>query len=188
MTIASTEVTDGEGTAMTMNRRQGVTMFELIVLGAVLIASGALVVPIVTSEMSRGDRAAAQEDCRRIAVALELYAKEVEPAPRHPVGGKILHWMKGPGDTPGRNAFEDGGANCRLDQLLGAGKRDDESPLHVLGSIGPDPWGHAYLVNTHGFTDGTERIWVLSAGPNGIVDTKPTAVAIGGDDVGRSLR
>lgn len=173
---------------MTMDSRQGVTMFELIVLGAVLIASGALVVPIVTSEMSRGDRAVAQEDCRRIAVALELYVKDVEPAPRHPVGGKVLHWMKGPGEAPRRNGFQDGGANCRLDQLLGRIERDDESPLHVLGSIGPDPWGQAYLVNTHGFTDAKERIWILSAGPNGVVDTEPTDAAIGGDDVGRSLR
>ena len=37
----------------------------------------------------------------------------------------------------------------------------------VIGDIGPDPWGNAYLVNVAD----RGRMWVLSSGPDGIVQT-----------------
>jgi len=37
----------------------------------------------------------------------------------------------------------------------------------VIGDIGPDPWGNAYLVNVAD----RGRMWVISSGPDGIVQT-----------------
>lgn len=59
----------------------------------------------------------------------------------------------------------------------------------------PDPWRHRYVVNLglisadDGSSDTTKyAVWVLSAGPNGIIDTpykQPLAsAALAGDDVG----
>lgn len=60
-----------------------------------------------------------------------------------------------------------------------------------LEQLGADPWGNRYLVNIkHGDPgDGEPKaIWVLSAGPNGKIDTSPTLPADGkpvpgGDDI-----
>jgi hypothetical protein len=37
----------------------------------------------------------------------------------------------------------------------------------VLEDVGPDPWGNAYLVNVAD----RRRIWIISAGPDGILQT-----------------
>ena len=37
----------------------------------------------------------------------------------------------------------------------------------VIGDVNPDPWGNTYLVNVAG----PGRMWVISAGPDGILQT-----------------
>jgi hypothetical protein len=61
---------------------------------------------------------------------------------------------------------------------------------------GPDPWNHRYMVNVGLLSSGAPEdqdvaksaVWVLSAGPNGIVETlyrQPiSSAALGGDDIG----
>jgi hypothetical protein len=38
-------------------------------------------------------------------------------------------------------------------------------------------------VNVHGYYT-AESVWILSAGPNGVIDTRPGSTTVGGDDVG----
>ncbi len=71
-----------------------------------------------------------------------------------------------------------------------------------INNLGPDPWGHAYIihvgamqksgcpVNSTGAppacttpTAGA-RGWIISAGPDGNLDTAPTATQLVGDDIG----
>ncbi len=59
-----------------------------------------------------------------------------------------------------------------------------------LATLGLDPWGHAYVISVGAVELGGRPIspgaqaWVLSAGPNGILETTPDAVVLGGDDRG----
>ena len=56
--------------------------------------------------------------------------------------------------------------------------------------VAPDPWGNCYIVNVRNPTPGA-GVWVISAGPNGIVDSmwSPAgAVMLGGDDIGARLK
>lgn len=48
----------------------------------------------------------------------------------------------------------------------------------------PDGWGNQLLVNA----GGTGTIWVLSAGPNGIVETPFDGAQAGGDDIAARIR
>jgi hypothetical protein len=50
----------------------------------------------------------------------------------------------------------------------------------IMGEVGPDPWGNAYLVNIRN----RRQAWVISAGPDGILQTPLTrgAVQASGDD------
>lgn len=54
-----------------------------------------------------------------------------------------------------------------------------------------DPWGHNYLLYTHAMNrshlgpNGLQLYsWVLSAGPNGLIETLPTSPVVQGDDIG----
>ena len=41
-----------------------------------------------------------------------------------------------------------------------------------LGEEAPtDPWGRCFLVNLAGVSRADTSVWVLSAGPNGVIDT-----------------
>ena len=50
-----------------------------------------------------------------------------------------------------------------------------------------DAWGRCFLLNAEGWASGGP-VWLLSAGPNGLFDTPPNALALGGDDIGDRLR
>ncbi len=55
------------------------------------------------------------------------------------------------------------------------------------GGMPTDAWGHCFLLNVGDWaSDGP--VWILSTGPNGLVDTPTNASAIGGDDVGARVR
>jgi prepilin-type N-terminal cleavage/methylation domain-containing protein len=62
-----------------------------------------------------------------------------------------------------------------------------------VSGLGPDPWGQAYVVSVGAMEAGgrpvalAARPWILSAGPNGIIETAPDALTLGGDDVGLLL-
>lgn len=60
------------------------------------------------------------------------------------------------------------------------------------GDATPDPWGNAYVVNLGARGGGGAAIWILSAGPNGIIDTpflQPANSAVAhGDDCAVRIR
>jgi len=56
---------------------------------------------------------------------------------------------------------------------------------HVEAGIGPDPWGHRYAINVKALSSGASRTVVVSAGPNGQIETafQGAAIFAGGDDL-----
>jgi hypothetical protein len=53
--------------------------------------------------------------------------------------------------------------------------------------LAPDPWGNGYAVNlAAGFSSEPAVLWVLSAGPNGIIETPflSETTTTAGDDIG----
>ena len=67
-----------------------------------------------------------------------------------------------------------------------------------ITKLGADPWGKAYVIHVGGMQKGgcpvdttgaatcgaSGRGWILSAGPDGVLDTAPTATTLSGDDLG----
>ena len=47
-----------------------------------------------------------------------------------------------------------------------------------------DPWGNAYVVNSADFEGSPDGVWVISAGPNGIIETGAGEKTIANDDIG----
>ncbi|MEO6223010.1 MAG: hypothetical protein ABIP90_07150 [Vicinamibacterales bacterium] len=50
-----------------------------------------------------------------------------------------------------------------------------------------DAWGRCFLLNVDSWMSG-RPVWLLSAGPNGLIDTPPDATELGGDDIGGRLQ
>lgn len=70
----------------------------------------------------------------------------------------------------------------------GAWLRDARIAPELFGAGMPtDAWGRCFLLNAGGWVSGGP-VWLLSAGPNGLVETPPDAQALGGDDIGERLR
>jgi hypothetical protein len=65
------------------------------------------------------------------------------------------------------------------------------APMSGLGvAADPDPWGNAYMVNVA--TSPDEAAWVLSAGPDGVIETpysqRVDTAAVSGDDRAQRIR
>lgn len=111
------------------------------------------------------------------------------------------------------SAWSTGQSGLLVDQLVanapGYAMRSATSPLgwngpyYVPSDLDSDPWGNRYIVNiglmdaSPGVLTGTgepkSAVWVLSAGPNGTIDTPfnqplTAAVTTGGDDIGYRIQ
>jgi hypothetical protein len=130
-------------------------------------------------------------DCQRIAAALTQYVRDTRLFPTGPGGDETVRFLVGDGALPTGNPFDDAccsgspGAGARLADYLTDGTLNGGPRWRgpYLESLGSDPWGHAYLVNVHGYYT-AESVWILSAGPNGVIDTRPGSTTVAGDDVG----
>jgi hypothetical protein len=63
-----------------------------------------------------------------------------------------------------------------------------------IADVTPDPWGNAYVTNANAFQvaggEAGSDVWIISAGPNGLIDTpvpNPGGM-IGGDDIGLRIK
>lgn len=56
---------------------------------------------------------------------------------------------------------------------------------YLEGRIGPDPWGNRYAINIRALANGASCSVVVSAGPNGTIETsfEGSVILAGGDDV-----
>ena len=165
-------------------RRSGFTLIEMIVVVAILVALAGILVPVVSSEMASSKTGKALADCNRVAGGLNQYIKDTAFFPTGNQGASTNHFLYGLGTLPGSNDFASG-ASASLDGFLSVntnGGSNWKGPY--MQSVKADPWGRAYVVNTHGYFNSAENVWVISAGPDGNVDTAQNATTPGGDDIG----
>jgi len=106
-----------------------------------------------------------------------------------------------PGQGPGVSAVTDNLEN-HLTRNAPGGSTSNPYPVTgplawrgpYLEKITEDSWGNRYLVNIrNAHPDQAKAVWVLSAGPNGIIETDPDAATDagptpGGDDIAIRLR
>ena len=91
----------------------------------------------------------------------------------------------GPGRLPGQSsAMKSGLSRDAHIAWLGEVRRAPE----LFGSGMPtDAWGRCFVINAGDWQSGGP-VWLLSAGPNGLLETRPGASALAGDDIGGRLR
>ena len=197
-----------------MKRAQGgLTLIELIVILAALAVLAALLVPTVISLPEQAEVARARNDARAMGEAIHNLQKDLArwPVYASATGGLIpanatLERLISDGDPPGVSGAPgtaDWLTASNTDDLvdhLGNNRLADGSQYPVTGEFawrGPyipeapsDPWGRRYIINVRWLRPGASPnvVWVLSAGPNGIIETTFGQSSLAGDDIGFRLR
>jgi len=191
-------------------RTKGFTLIELAVVLAVIAVLAAVLTPIVTNYIEQARVARAMADARLIADAIRLYQRDVGAYPIFDSTAEQIaddpgaadQFIVGPADgstpTAGMAAWASNVATTTLTSYLNSnylgrstgaalGKAGFRGPY--LGSLEADPWGNRYYVTAANLTnDSTNWAFVISAGPNGSLETSPTiprnaTLTPGGDDV-----
>jgi prepilin-type N-terminal cleavage/methylation domain-containing protein len=199
--------------------QRGFTLIELTVVLAVIVTLALILTPSITNFITDSRVARARNDTQTISAAITQFYRDTGFFPQWSTanaGGPGLVANKvdllvSAGNVPSvavANLWTTGTTDQLEDQLL------TNAPLYTLktatsafgwngpylsGGIGADSWNNRYMVNVGVIdtTQGTQTsagatktaVWVISAGPNGQIETPPTqlitaAVAPTGDDIG----
>lgn len=189
---------------------RGVTLMEIIVILAVIGALAAAMVPMVLNYYDDARKAKAEADVKALAQAIHRLTQDVAHFPFYKDGTRTTgppdyELLRGPGNDP---------LDHDSKKWLTAGQEaTDELENHLVKNnpggtpyaasghfrwrgpylelIGPDSWGNSYLVNIKNADPAANPpkvVWVLTAGPNGKIETDPDALAdsgptVGGDDI-----
>jgi len=191
-----------------MKRTQGgLTLIELIVVLAALAILVAILIPTVISLPEQAEELRARNDARAIGEAIQNLHKDLAKwpvyasSPLTPANATLQRLISA-GNAPGVTGATadwtiDGDA---LDDHLANNRLPDASQYPVTGEFawrGPylaeapeDPWGNRFIVNVRWLQPGASPnvVWVLSAGPNKIIETTFAQPSLVGDDIGFRLR
>ena len=201
----------------------GFTLIEMTVVLAVIVTLALVLTPSIANSITDARIARARNDCQTIASGIYQFFRDTGYFPAWKVaqaGGagtpanRLQVLVSGGGvpleDVP--TPWTTGIAGSLADQLVtNAPGYALRTPSSQFGWNGPyfssdieaDPWGHRYSVNVAlidlspgaATASGQAKmaVWVISAGPNGIIET-PFAASIlssaqpGGDDIGTRIQ
>ncbi|MGH7382479.1 MAG: type II secretion system protein [Candidatus Methylomirabilales bacterium] len=195
-----------------MNRAQGgLTLIELIVVLAAMAILVAILIPTVISLPEQAEELRAKNDARAIGEAIQNLHKDLAKwpvyasSPLTPANATLRRLISA-GNAPGISGAPDTGdwidpANTDdLDDHLGNNRLSDASQYPGTGEFAwrgsylaeapTDPWGNRFIVNVRWLQPGASPnvVWVLSAGPNKIIETTFAQPSLAGDDIGFRLR
>ncbi len=171
-----------------MKHHRGFTFVEFVIVVAVIFAIAGIVTPFVAKDLDEAKQKSARDDVNRIASAVLRYMTDLQYPPTGESGRASFHLVVSEGIDPTENSFGSGDSTS-LDTFFSvntwnaAGWRGP-----YLSPVGTDPWGSRYLLNVEGYSNPTERVWVLCAGPDRKVDTAPGDLEPRGDDIAVMLK
>jgi general secretion pathway protein G len=193
---------------------KGFTLIEVAVVLAVIAVLAGVLTPIVGDYVDEARRTRATGDAQALAGAILSFNKDTGKWPIFVTAGTITTSstiytiLQGPGTDPncsgcGSTWLPSAPNRGELEAILErntpgyttSGKFAWRGPY--TNSIGSDPWGNRYLINASSLGFGLKKAaFVLSAGPNGIVETTfdqnigsgSVAVTAGGDDIVARIR
>ena len=195
-----------------MNRAQGgLTLIELIVVLAALAILVAILIPTVISLPEQAEELRAKNDARAIGEAIQNLHKDLAKwpvyasSPLTPANATLQRLISagnapGVSGAPGTADWVDASNTDALDDHLATNRLSDASQYPGTGEFAwrgsylaeapADPWGNRFIVNVRWLQPGASPnvVWVLSAGPNKIIETTFAEPSLAGDDIGFRLR
>lgn len=176
-------------------KEEGFTLIEVIVVAGIIAILAGILVPIIFKEIDESKKTRAIADIRSISSAMFVMKKDTGSWPtRDSDTTNNTTLLRGQGDDP-LNAGNPGGWNTTTlgsfdDHLMKNTFLYSPWPGPYMASVSPDPWGKMYICNIVDMAGVVNPVWIISAGPNGVVDTPvdPNQTALGGDDIGLRIK
>lgn len=195
-----------------MAGNRGFTLIEVIVVAAIIAILAGILVPMIFNQIDEAKKTRALAECKSLAGAILLFRKDAAKwpylVPDDPACSTYQTLQTATGNDPAENA---GGAwgislndvafglilNLPGTNPLVAQTCYDNKAKSYLVEDQPDPWGFKYIVNAANFSVDINPVWVVSAGPNGCLDTSVNSTALNdspctagqpGDDIGIRIK
>ncbi len=177
----------------------GFTLVEVIVVAAILAILAGILVPMIFNQIDEAKLARALGDTKSIANAVLVFRKDTSQWPDKGVGcAATVTLLTGQGNLPTNLNLMgfDATVSLPFDEVL---SQDSNGCWPLAGNVGwkgpylpattADPWGNSYIAGASGFrNEGTSIVLILSAGPNGQIDTPNFSYQALGDDVGTVVK
>lgn len=193
---------------MRERNEKGFTLIEVVVVVAVIAILAAVLTPYITKYIDDSKIAKARNETQVVAAAVTNAYKDLGRWPNRNTAATDFGGLYTGATTPAAAFF--GAATGWTAAGAGWNALDThlERNLHGYPATGDtkwsgpyaitlpvDPWGRPYVINAANFTSSTTPptpVWVLSAGPNGVINTSiattAAATVTGGDDIGFRVR
>ncbi len=207
-----------------MKANKGFTLIELAVVLAIIAVLAAILTPLVTSYIDQARTTRASADVRAIAQSYQLHVRDTGEYPIFTDAAAAAtgttadkeYFASQTADEPalatgggapnGWTNYTVAGTSASIDEFLnqnkltlptnnpGGGRVAYRGPyLDLTGAL--DPWGNAYIVTALNLVDDAANMgFVLSAGPDGLIDTDDDQVSEaetltpGNDDIVSRIR
>jgi general secretion pathway protein G len=178
-----------------VKREKGFTLIEVIVVAGIIAILAGILVPMIFKEIDEAKITRATADMKSIQTAIMVFRKDTGkwPVLSDDCTTKVT-LLEGNGNPPppgnningyGYNNLVSKSFNDYLQTNNGC-YQNWKGPY--IADVTPDPWGGKYYINAQEF-DTDKIIWIISAGPNGILETYPTnSTVTAGDDIGIMLQ
>lgn len=178
---------------MSIRSNRGFTLIEVIVVAGIIAILAGILVPIIFKEIDEARITRAHADIRSISTALIVFRKDTGKWPYMDNNCiEQITFLSGDGALPAN--YDAMGYNPAFPSSYNDYLPADTNGCYgtlwkgpYIARVAADPWGNAYLTNAFTFDSGGS-IWILSAGPNGLVDTTTDSTTVNGDDVGLRIQ
>lgn len=174
---------------------KGFTLIEVIVVAAIIAILAGILVPMIFNQIDESKISKAKGDAKSFQTAITMFRKDNSCWPNRTNGAdpttNTIQVLFSEGTAIADLATK--GWNGSNNQLLNHLRINDNGyPAAMwkgpyLPEAGADPWGNQYMVGAKNF-ENSSAVWILSAGPDGVIQTGIDDDILSGDDIGIRLK
>lgn len=181
--------------ALRLKEKRGFTLIEMIVILAVIAILAAVLTPMITKYIGESRVRKAEADTKAIEAAVTAFYKDTAKWPGQVEGYEVLVGGAKQYASTDEKSMGKIDEKAQLARYLGDMSTNDKKNYPnwdgpYLSNIKLDGWSKRYVFRVKPLYDSSDKYyaWVISAGPDGKLETKKSDTEIRGDDIGTRMK